>query len=172
MTAQPAWQLPITHGFAVGLGMKRNDLFKEHRFGAGDILDRLAGHRIGREADEVAGVPRLHRNPDFTVGLETANAGPMSGSRIHHHEGAALHVDLDTLRRNDAHQQVVDRPLQGAPVDHQLGRIIKDMRNRLGQMLAILIAALPHDVHEQHAALGRIHQVLEGGAEKIGERAA
>ena len=153
--------------------MKRDDLFKEHRLGAGDILDRLARHRIRREADEIARVPGLHRHPDFTVGLEAANTRTVPGPGIHHHEGAALHIDLHTLRRHDAHQQVVDRPLwQSAAVDHQFRRVIKDVWNRLGQMFAILAAALPHHVHEQHATLARINHVFEGGAEKIGERAA
>ena len=55
-------------GLAVGIGMKRDDLFEEDRFGARDVLDRLAGHRLGQEADEIAGMagfqaPRRSRCP-------------------------------------------------------------------------------------------------------------
>ena len=46
-------------GLAVGLGMQRDDLFEEDRFGAGDVLDGLARHRIGQEADEIAGMAGL-----------------------------------------------------------------------------------------------------------------
>jgi hypothetical protein len=53
-------------------------------------------------------------------------------------------------------------PLQRLPVDHQLILIIKDMRNSLSEMLAILISTLTQDVAEQYAAPGRIHNVLEG----------
>jgi hypothetical protein len=48
-------------------------------------------------------------------------------------------------------------PLQRLPVDHQLILIIKDMRNSLSEMLAILISTLTQDVAEQYAAPGRIH---------------
>jgi hypothetical protein len=47
------------------------------------------------------------------------------------------------------------------------------MRDRRGQVLAILIAALAHHVAEQNAALGCIYHVFEGGTEKAeGRRAA
>ena len=39
--------------------MQRDDLFEEDRFGARDVLDGLARHRIGQEADEIAGMAGL-----------------------------------------------------------------------------------------------------------------
>ena len=152
--------------------MKRNDLFQEHRFGAGDILDGLTGHGLGREADEVTGMPCLHGNADFAVRLEAADARPMAGARIHHHEWPTRGIDLNSRRRNNAHQQVIDRPLQRPAVHHQLGLIVEDMGNLLGEMVAILIAALAHHVAEQDAALGCIYHVFEGGTEKTEGRAA
>jgi len=38
-------------------------------------------------------------------------------------------------------------------------------------MFAELIAALPHNIHEEDAALARVHHVFEGGSEKIMENA-
>ena len=152
--------------------MKRNDFLQEHRFGAGDIFDGLTGHGIGREADEVAGVPCFHGNADFAVGLEAADARTMAGTRIHHHEWPARGIDLNSRRRNNAHQQVIHRPLQRPAVHHQLGLIVEDMRNLFGEMVAILVAALAHHVAEQDTALGRIRHVFEGGTEKTEGRAA
>ena len=142
------------------------------RFGAGDIFDGLARHGIGREADEVAGMPRFHGNPDFAVGLEAADARAMAGARIDHHEGPARLVDLNSLWRDDAHQQVIDGPLQRAAVHHELGLVVEDMGDRFGEMFLILVAALAHDIHEQHAALGRICHVFDGVTEKTEGRAA
>ena len=44
------------------------------RLGARDAFDGLARHRLGQEADEVAGMAGLHRDADFAVGLEAADA--------------------------------------------------------------------------------------------------
>ena len=40
------------------------------------------------------------------------------------------------------------------------------VRNLLGEMVAILAAALAHHIAEQDAALRRIYHVFEGGTEK------
>ena len=88
--------------------------------------------------------------------------GAMAGARIDHDERPALEIDLDALRRDDAHQRVVDRLFQLAAVDDQFGGIIQDMRRGLGDVFAILVAALAHDVQEQHAALAGIHHVFDG----------
>jgi hypothetical protein len=40
------------------------------------------------------------------------------------------------------------------------------MRHSFGQMLAILVAALAHDVPEQHGALGGVHHVVHRRAEQ------
>jgi hypothetical protein len=44
---------------AVCVGVQRGDRFEKNRLGARDVLDRLAGNRVGQKADEVAGMPRL-----------------------------------------------------------------------------------------------------------------
>ena len=76
--------------------MQGDDLFEEHGFGAGDVLDGLPRHRVGQEADEVAGVPGLEGDADLAVGLEAADARSVSGARIDHHERPQLRIDLDS----------------------------------------------------------------------------
>ena len=110
---------------AVGLRMQRGDLFEEHGFGAGDVFDGLTRHRVGQEADEIAGMSGLERNADLTVRLEAANARAMSGARIDDDERPALRIDLDALRRNDPGQDVIDRALEGAAVEDQLDAVVE-----------------------------------------------
>ena len=147
--------------------MKLDDLFQENRFRAGDVADRLAGHGVGQKADEVTRVPGFQRHPDFTVGLEAADARTVTGARIDDDEGSLRRINLDAGRRNDTRQTIIDRPFEPPAVDDQLGLIIEHMRRGLGQVLAILIAALAHDIPEQDAALPRIDQVFERRRKQI-----
>ena len=62
--------------------MQRDDLLQEHRFGARDVLDGLARHRIGQEADEIAGMAGLEGDADLAVGLEAADARAVPRARI------------------------------------------------------------------------------------------
>ena len=140
-------------GLAVGLGVQRDHLLEEYRLGARDVLDRLARHRVGQEADEIAGMPGLERDADFAVGLEAADAGTVPGARIDDDERPARRIDFDPPRRNDPHEAVVDRPIERAAVDDELDLVVEHVRSGLGQMFAILIAALAHHVPEQDAAL-------------------
>ena len=77
--------------------------------------------------------------------------------------GRRRRIDLDSLRRHDPDERIVDRPLEGAAVDDELRLIIEHVRGRLGQMLAILVSALSHHVPEQDGALRRVGHVLDGG---------
>ena len=172
MTAQPAWQLPITHGLPSASGMQGDDLFDKDRLGPCDVLDRLAGHRLGQEADEVTGMTGLHRDADLAVRLESADARPVAGTRIDHHERAALVIDLHAAWWCNAHQRVIDRLLKRPAVDDQLHGIVEDMRCGLGDVFAVLQSALTHDIEEQDAALSGIHQILESGCKEPGRRIA
>ena len=82
ITAQPAWQLPITQGLPSASGCSVDDLFKEDRLCARDILDGLARHWFRQEADEIAGMTGLERDADLAVGFEPADARAMPCARI------------------------------------------------------------------------------------------
>ena len=149
-------------GLAFGARVQRDDLLEEHRLGVHDVFDGLARHRLGREADEVAGMAGMHRHAEFAVGLEAADARPVPGTRIDHHERALQRIDHHPGRRLDPHQQIVDRPGEGAAVQHQFGVEAQHMRHRLVLLRVVLVAALAHHVPEQDGALPGIHPVLPG----------
>jgi hypothetical protein len=161
MTAHPAWQLPI-----FGLRVQRHDLFQKDCFSARNILDRLAWHGVRQEADEITGMAGPERHADLAVRLETADARPVPGARIDDHERTAGWINHDALGRHDAHQAVIDRPIERAAVHDQLCVKIKNIRRGFGEMLAILIAALAHDIPEQHGPLRRIDHVFHGGSKQ------
>ena len=151
---------------AVGFRMAADDFLDEHRFGARDAFDRLSWHRLGQEADEIAGMTRLHCDADFAVRLEPADSRTMPGARIDHDERSPIEINFDVFGRNDAHQRIIDRFIQLAAVNDQFGGILQDMRRRLRDVFPILIAASTQDVQEQNAALARIHHVLYGRSDK------
>ena len=82
MICQPAWQLPIRQGLPSASGCALDDLLDKPRFCLADILDRLAGHRVGQKADEIAGMAGCERDADFAVVLHAADAGTMAGARV------------------------------------------------------------------------------------------
>jgi hypothetical protein len=86
----------------------------------------------------------------------------MSGARIDHDERTPVHINFDALRWNDAHQHIIHRFIQLAPVDNEFGGILQDVRCRLSDIFAVLIAAPAHDVQEKDIPLPRVHHVLYG----------
>ena len=151
-------------GLAVGLRMQRDDLLEEDRLGARDVLERLARHGLGQEANEVAGMAGLEGDADLAVGLEAADAGAVPGARIDDDEGAPRRIDRHAFRRHDAHEGVIDRPRERAAVDDELGLVVEHVRRRLGEVLAVLVAALAQHVEEEEAALRGVDHVFEAGA--------
>ena len=143
--------------------MQRDDLFEEDRLRARDVADGLARHGVRQEADEVAGMPRLERHADLAVGLEAADARAMPGARVDDDERPPRRIELDGRRRHHFHEGVVDRTIKRPAVDEELDLVVEHVRSGLGQVLAVLVAALAHHVPEQHAALRGIHHVLHGG---------
>ena len=160
MIAQPAWQFPITHGLPSGLRMRSDDLFEEYRLGAGDVLDGLPRNRIGKEADEIAGMAGLQGNADLAVRLEATNTRTVAGARVYDDERPQFRIDLNACRRSDAHEKIIHRPVKRASVDDQLRFIVEHMRNSFGQVFAVLIAALTHHIPKQNVALGSVDHVL------------
>ena len=147
-------------GLAARVGMRSGHLLDEHRFRAGDVLDGLARNWIRREADEIARMPSLHCDADFAVGLEPADARTVPGTRIHDNERPKLRIDRHACGRDDAHEAVVDRAVELAPVDDELDFVIEHMRSGFRQMFAVLISALTHHVPKQDGALGGVGHVL------------
>src|SRR4249919_957212 len=94
---------------AVGFRMERDDFLDEYRLGSRDVLDGLARHRFGQEADEVAGVAGFHRHADLAVGLEAANSRTMTGARIDHDKRTTLVINLDATWWSNTHESIVHR---------------------------------------------------------------
>ena len=151
----------------VRIGMKSDHFLQEHRFGARNVLEGLARHRIGQETNEIAGMAGLEGDADLAVGLEAGDARAVPRAWIDDDERTPPLVDVDALRRDDARKRVVDRPLERTAIDHDLGRIAEHVRRDLGHMLVVLVAALPHHIPEQDVPLRGVDHVLD----RWGERA-
>ena len=140
--------------------MALGDDADELRFGVGDVGERLPGHRLGIEDDEVDRMAGAQRDADFRVFLEAADARAVARARIDDDERALGVVDLDAARRNDAHQRVVRRPLVAARVGDELVLVVQHRRLAGGLVLEPLVAALAQRVPEQHRALRGVDLVL------------
>src|SRR5262245_7894707 len=145
--------------------MEGDDLFKENRLGARDVLDCLTGNGLGQEADEVARMPGFERNANLAVGLEPADSRAVTCARIDDHKRPERRVELYAPRWDDPHQAVIDRPIQLPTVDNELNLVMKHMGDSLLEVLAILKPALSHDVPEQDGSLCGVDHVLDGGSE-------
>jgi hypothetical protein len=150
---------------AFRLRVQRDHPLQEPRLGAANILDRLAGNRVGHEADEVAGMAGGQCDTDLAVLLHPADARPMAGARVEDDEGPLAGVDFNAGRRDDAHQPIVDRPRQRAAVDQQLMLEAEDMRRLLCHPVELRVAALAKGIQEQHRALHRVEPVVLNDAE-------
>ena len=106
-------------------------------------------------------MPGLECYTDLAVGFEPADARAVPGTRIDNNERAARPVKVNRLGRDYTDEDVVDWPLKGPSVDDKLDFIVKHMRRGLGQMFAILIAALAHHFQIQHASLRGIDKIFE-----------
>src|SRR3954454_6810758 len=142
--------------------MAADDLLDEQGLCARDTLDGLSWHRFRQEAYEIAGMTRFHRDADFAVRLESADSRTMPGARIDHDERPPVEINFDVFGRNDAHKRIIDRLIELAAIDDQLGGILQNMRRGLSSVFPVLIAAPPHNVQEQHRSLSGVDQVLYG----------
>src|SRR5262252_9906953 len=91
---------------ALGVGVTLDYFFDKARLRLAHILDRLTGHRIGQEANEIAGMASGERNSDFTVVFHSANPGPMPGARVKHDERPLARVDRGAFGRDDPDEPV------------------------------------------------------------------
>ncbi len=158
-------RLAIGHddGLALGIRVQRDDLFQEAGLGHHHVFDGLRGHGLRQEGREVAGVPGTHGHADLAFRLETANARPVAGARVHHQEGAFDRVRFHAGRRLDPQEAVIDRPGQLAAIEHQFEFHAEHVGRALGHVIVVLVAALAHHIGVKHAALPGIDGVFIGG---------
>ncbi|MPL74766.1 hypothetical protein SDC9_20583 [bioreactor metagenome] len=139
--------------------MQRDHLFEEGRFGAHHILGGLARDGFGQKANEIARVTEGQRHADLALGLEAADAGAVAGARVDDDERALFRIGRH-ITGQDARQPVVDRVRQVGAVHHRFERKIQNMRCRLLDMGAILVAAHAPHIGIENRALRRIDDVV------------
>ena len=147
--------------------MSLGDLLEEDRLGAADVVDRLPRDRLRQEADEIDRVAGAQRHADFALGLHAADSGTVPGARVDDDDGRLRRIDRHVRRRDDAHQEVIDRPLQRPAVEHDLGGEAQHVRRLLGRLRSLDVAPLVERLEKQHAALPGVGPVLRSCAEKI-----
>ena len=140
--------------------MERDHALEECCLCVDDVFNRLAGHRIRQEADEIAGMPRLEGDTDLTLRLEASDARAVSSTRINNNEWPLVLVYFGAIRRRNAHEEVVYRSRQLSPVHDELATELQDVRCNLGGMFLITVAALLQDVQKKDGALLRVNPVI------------
>ena len=164
MICQPAGlTIADQRRLALGLGVQFGDDADEFHLGAADILDGLARHRFGQEADEIAGMARLQGDADFAVMFHAANARTMARARIKDDEGAFFRVDHHALGRGDADQQVIHRAGEIAAIADQFGLEAQDIGGKAVDAVLIIIAALAQDIEEKHRTLHGVLHIFKPG---------
>jgi hypothetical protein len=98
----------------------------------------------------------FERHSDFTVSLEAAYTRAVPRARINDDKRPPLHVNVNTAGRDDPHECIAHWPLKRPPVGDELNLVLKNMRSSLGQMLAVMVPALPHDVPKEDVPLRSI----------------
>src|SRR5689334_9467821 len=149
------------HGLRA-LRMALGDDAHELRLGVGDVGERLAGLGVRIENDEVHGMAGLQRHADLRVFLEAADARAVPGARVDDDVGPQLVVDLDAAWRHDAHERVIDRALERAPVGQNFVFVREDRRLAGFLVLEEVVAALAQRVPEQRRTLREIDRVFPG----------
>jgi hypothetical protein len=86
----------------------------------------------------------------------------VAGAGIDDDEGTLARIDLDALGGDDPGEEVVDRTIEPAAIDDELGFVVKDVRGDLGGVCLVLGGALAHDVEEKDPALPSIDPVFCG----------
>jgi hypothetical protein len=125
------------------------------------IGQRLAGHGLRIEDDEIHRVAVAQRDADLGFALEAADAAAVAGARIDDHPRPAILARRHrAFGRVNAHQRVVDRPLELTAVDDEV--VIEGQYRREGFLLARdhRLAALAKRVEKKNPALGAIFCVF------------
>ena len=146
-------------GLAVGFGVERDHSLEKGSLSGADVLNRLTCYGLRQKANEIAGMAGLKRHADLALGLEPADAGPVTSTGIHDDERPLLLIDLDPFRRSDAGQDIVHGTRKLAPIHNQLDAELKNVRSGLGGVLLVLFASLLQDVEEKNPTLPSIHPI-------------
>ena len=113
---------------------------------------------------------RIQSVADFAFRLEAADAWPLAGPRIHHHDRPFARVDRGPWRRHDARERIVDRPRQRKPAHQQFMVEAQHGRHRPRCDLDLFVAALPQQIEEKNIALERIDHVFRPSCHKVSRR--
>jgi hypothetical protein len=146
---------------ALGLRVPGDDLLDKARLGQADILDRLARHRLRQEPDKITGVTGRQCDADLAVVLHAADARPVPGPRVEHDKRALAPIDRYARWRHNADQCIVDRPRQGASVEHEFGFEGQNVRCLTRTVLDVIVTALAQDIEQQDPPLPPIDPILE-----------
>ena len=164
---QPAWQLAMTIGLPSASGWRFATSSRKTASARQTSSIVCPGDRLRQEADEVDRVAGAQRHADFALGLHAADSRTVPGARVDDDDRRLQRIDRHVRRRDDAHQEVIDRPLQRPAVEHELGGEAQDMRRLLGRLLALNVAALVEHLEKQHATLPSVGPVSAQRAEEI-----
>ena len=138
-------------------------MLQKHRFGRGNVQNRLAGFGVPEEDHEINGMPATQSDTHLAVGFEAANAGTMAGARVNDQKGPeSIIARHHVLGWGDADQGVIHRALQLAAIHH--GFIVKNQHRRAAGLFVgdEVIARFAHRIPEKKAALCRIQHVGSG----------
>jgi hypothetical protein len=152
-------------GLAFRLAVPGGDFLDKDRLGLTDLLDRLSRRRLRQEADEVDGMACAQRDADFALRLHPPDAGAVARAGVDHDDRRLRRIGHNAFRGDDAHERVIDRPVQRAAVPYEFGREVEDVRDLLGGVLAVVVASFTEGVQEQHAALPRVRPIFSGRVE-------
>ena len=139
--------------FAFGIRMQLDHALEEDGLGADDVFDGLSRNWGGQEADEIARMPCLEDYADLALRLEPADARSVPRARVDDDERSLARIDFDAGRRCNAHEHVVDRTLEIAPVHDEFAAEFQNMRRDFGCVFLVALAALLKHVEEEYAAL-------------------
>ena len=136
--------------------MKFSHALEEAHLSLDDVKELLAGFRRRAKTDEIDRMARVDRIADFTPRLESADARPLAGARVHHHDRAFARIGHDARRRKDARKCIVDWPGQRPSVHQDLMAEAQDRRHRARCDLDLFVAAPAQQIEEKHATLERL----------------
>ena len=97
---------------------------------------------------------------DLTVGLEAADAGPMTGAGIDDHKRAFAVVDFDALGGVDLYKPVVDGFGQRSAGDDKVVFEIQHVRDLVRHVIQVLISALAKRIPKQYRSLAGVESVF------------